>query len=405
MSDWKRVFAIIFTGQLFSTLSSYVVGYAVIFWLSIKTGSAQVLAYATIASLLPQLVLGMFSGVFVDRWNRKMIMIIADLFIALCTLAIAILFFINEVRISYIYILLVMRSAGMAFHVPALQASIPLMAPEDQLMRIAGINNIIQAVSTIATPALAALLISLFDMTWIMLIDVAGALIASITLMMVRIPDPEKKSNLKPHIFRELIEGMREIYIKPGLKWMFILTVTAHVFIMPIAAMFPLMTLQHFSGTTYMMSLVEIAWGVGTLLGGTLLGYPWLGNYKVTLINLMYIIMGLTIFTSGLLPPSGFAIFAAITTVGGISVAIYSGAFTVLLQTMVESSALGRVFSLYTSLTLLPSMIGLMATGFIADSIGIVNAFLIAGSAIGLMGAGAFFVPEVGRMVKSEVRQ
>lgn len=404
MSDWKKVFTIIFTGQLFSTLSSYVVGYSVIFWLSIKTGSAQVLAYATIASLLPQLVLGMFSGVFIDRWNRKLTMIIADLFIAFCTLVIAVLFYLNEVRVSYIYILLVMRSAGMAFHVPALQASIPLMAPEDKLMRIAGINNIIQAVSTIASPALAALLIGLFDMTWILLIDVAGALIACVTLIMVRIPDPEKKRTQEPHVLRELMEGMREIYNKPGLLWMFILTVTAHVFIMPIAAMFPLMTLQHFSGTTYMMSLVEIAWGVGTLLGGTLLGYPWLGNYKVTLINLTYIIMGLTIFTSGLLPPAGFAVFASITAVGGLSVAIYSGAFTVMLQTMVEPSALGRVFSLYTSLTLLPSMIGLMATGFIADSIGIVNAFLIAGSAIGLMGMGAFFVPAVRKMVNREVK-
>lgn len=405
MSDWKRVFTIIFTGQLFSTLSSYVVGYAVIFWLSIKTGSAQVLAYATIASLLPQLVLGMFSGVFIDRWNRKLIMIIADLFIAFCTLVIAVLFFINEVRISYIYILLIMRSAGMAFHVPALQASIPLIAPEDKLMRIAGINNIIQAVSTIASPALAALLISLFDMTWILLIDVAGALIASVTLMVVHIPDPERKSKAEPHVLRELLEGMREIYSKPGLLWMFILTVTAHVFIMPIAAMFPLMTLQHFSGTAYMMSLVEIAWGVGTLLGGAILGYPWLGTYKVTLINLMYIIMGLTIFISGALPPTGFAIFATITAIGGLSVAIYSGAFTVLLQTTVEPAALGRVFSLYTSITLLPSMIGLMATGFIADSIGIVSAFMIAGSAIGLMGLGAFFVPAVGKMVKAEVRQ
>lgn len=71
MSDWKRVFAIIFTGQFLSTISSMVVGYSVIFWLSIETGSAGILAYATIAALLPQMVLGLFSGVYIDRWNRK----------------------------------------------------------------------------------------------------------------------------------------------------------------------------------------------------------------------------------------------------------------------------------------------------------------------------------------------
>ena len=104
MSDWKRVFAIIFTGQFLSTISSMVVGYSVIFWLSIETGSAGILAYATIAALLPQMVLGLFSGVYIDRWNRKKTMIFADLFIAACTLAIAILFYTSEVKNSYIYI-------------------------------------------------------------------------------------------------------------------------------------------------------------------------------------------------------------------------------------------------------------------------------------------------------------
>lgn len=92
MPDWKRVFMIIWTGQLFSTLSSAVVGYAVVFWLSVETKSAEVLAFATIAALLPQLLLGPFTGVYIDRWNRKKIMIWADLFIALCSLVMAILF-------------------------------------------------------------------------------------------------------------------------------------------------------------------------------------------------------------------------------------------------------------------------------------------------------------------------
>lgn len=402
MSDWKKVFAIIFTGQLFSTLSSYIVGYAVIFWLSIETGSAEVLAYATIAALFPQLVLGMFTGVFVDRWNRKRIMILSDLFIALCTLLIAILFYTSDVKISYIYALLALRSAGMAFHVPAMQASVPLLAPADKLMRISGINNMIQSVSTIAGPALAALLISLLDMTWVLMIDVAGALIAVVSLLLVQIPDPERKSQEEPHVLRELKEGLREIYTRPALLWMFILSVFLHTFIMPISAMFPLMTLQHFNGTTYMMSIVEIAWGVGMLIGGAVLGYPWLGKHKVTVINLMYFLIGATFIFSGILPPSGFVFFAAITAFGGISAAIFSGSFTVVIQTMVEPTALGRVFSLYSSLTLMPSMIGLLATGFIADTIGIGNAFIIAGSGIFILGITAFSVAPLRKLVREE---
>jgi DHA3 family macrolide efflux protein-like MFS transporter len=405
MQDWKRVFTIIFSGQLASTLSSYVVGYAVIFWLSVETGSAEVLAYATIASLLPQMVLGLFTGVFVDRWKRKWTMIFSDLFIALCTLAMAALFWLSEAKIFYIYILLVMRSAGMAFHVPAMQASVPLIAPQDKLMKIAGINNMIQSVSTVASPALAALLISLFELQWILLIDVAGAIIAVMTLLMVRIPDPEKKNIESPNLMRELMEGIKEIYSKPGLLWLFILALSAMFFIMPVAALFPLMTLQHFNGTTYMMSIVEIAWGIGMFAGGAIIGYKRLNNYKVVLINLMYMILGLTFLFSGVLPASGFAIFAAITAIGGITFTVYSGSFTVVMQTMVRPAALGRVFSLYSSITLLPAMIGLLATGYVADTIGIGNAFIISGSSIAALGLGAFLIPPIRTMVREELKK
>jgi MFS transporter, DHA3 family, macrolide efflux protein len=404
MGNWKRTFAIIWTGQLFSTLSSAVVGYAVMFWLSLKTGSAEVLAYAIIASLLPQLLLGLFTGVFIDRWNRKLIMILADLFIASCTLVIAVLFYTGETRISYFYLLLALRSAGSAFHLPAMQASVPLLAPEDQLMRISGINNIIQSVSTIAGPALAALLISLLDLTWVLMIDVAGAVIAVISLLMVYIPDPVKKENIKPDVFNEMKEGLREIYSKPGLLWIFILAVLAMFFIMPVAALFPLMTLNHFSGTTYHMSIVEISWGIGMLMGGALIGIHKLKNYKIILINLMYFLLGLSFLFSGILPQTGFIFFAFITVFGGISMSVYSGSFNVVLQTMVEPAALGRVFSIYGSITLLPAMIGLLATGYIADSIGITNAFIISGISIGALGLLAFTVPPVGRMVKREIK-
>lgn len=70
-NNWKRKFIIIWTGQLFSILSSSIAQFAMVLWIGMETGSAEVLAYATIAGLLPQIVLGPVAGVFVDRWNRK----------------------------------------------------------------------------------------------------------------------------------------------------------------------------------------------------------------------------------------------------------------------------------------------------------------------------------------------
>lgn len=85
MNNWKKKFIIIWTGQLFSILSSSIAQFSIVLWISLKTGSAEVLSFATIAALLPQALLGPFAGVFVDRWNRKWTMIGADSFVALCS--------------------------------------------------------------------------------------------------------------------------------------------------------------------------------------------------------------------------------------------------------------------------------------------------------------------------------
>ncbi|MBN2862238.1 MAG: MFS transporter [Bacteroidales bacterium] len=399
MQNWKRVFGIIWTGQLISTLSSSIVGYAVVFWLSIETKSAEVLAYATIATLLPQLLIGPFTGVFIDRWDRRRTMIMADIFIAVCTLIMALLFIKGDVRISFIYLLLVMRSVGAAFHVPAMQASIPLLAPESELMRISGINQVINSVSVIAGPALAALMISILNMTWVLMLDVIGASIAVISLLMIRIPNPVRKEDAPaPHVLRELKEGFHEIYSHPGLLWLFIIILIAHFFIMPVAALFPLMTVNHFNGGTYHMSIVEVAWGLGMLAGGALLGIKKVRISEITLINATFLVLGLTFVFSGILPVSGFFFFAGLTLIGGITMAFFSASFTVVIQTTVDTAILGRVFSIYGSITLLPSMLGLLQTGYIADAIGVPNAFIISGTALTILGFTAFFIPALKAM-------
>lgn len=401
MDNWKKTFTVIWAGQLFSTLSSSVVGYAVVFWLSIKTGSAEVLAFSYIAMFLPHLLLGPFTGVFIDRWDRKRIMITADIFIAACTAVMAVLFASGEVKIPYIYVLLALRSLGSAFHVPAMQASVPLLAPESELMRVAGVNQVIQSTSTLAGPALAALLINAFNMTYALLFDVLGAAAACITLALVRIPNPLKKADAPPpRVFREMKEGLREVYSRPGLLWLFIFVILATFFIFPLSALFPLMTTKHFAGGTVQMSIVEIAWGLGMLLGGVLLGVLKKKANKVVLINLTYLALGAVFYASGLLPPTGFALFVGLTLVGGVAGAIYGGAFTVVVQTAVDPAALGRVFSIYGSIMLAPAMFGLLQTGFIADRIGILSFFLVTGVALALMGAAAFFVPPIRRAIK-----
>ena len=164
-----------------------------VLWIGMETGSAEVLSYAAIAGLLPQILLGPMAGVFVDRWNRKWTMIGADSFVALCSAVIALLFYLDMVELWSIYLLLMLRSIGGAFHAPAMKSSIPLLAPPSELVRIAGINEVIQSVCTICGPMLGAALLLAFNMSVVMLLDVAGAFMACISLLFVFIPNPAKK--------------------------------------------------------------------------------------------------------------------------------------------------------------------------------------------------------------------
>jgi len=398
MENWKRTFAVIWSGQLVSILSSAVVSYAVIFWMSLETGSAEVLALAAIAGMLPQALLGPVVGAWVDRWDRKRTMILADLFIAVCTLMLAALFWLGAARMWHIYLLMACRSVGSAFHRPAMSASVPLLAPQSQLTRIAGINQVISSLSDIAGPALGALLLNLTTIGQILLLDVAGALAACISLLFVRIPNPERNAAVRPRLGREIREGIAAVRAVPGMSGFFLLAVTVLFFIMPAGVMFPLMTLQHFGGGAYDMSLVEIVWGGGALLGGAVMGARSYRMNRIALINRMYLLVGASFLLSGLLPPTAFRWFALLTAAAGISSSVYSASFIAVVQTRIPSDVLGRVLSLYFSLSLLPSALGLLGAGFLAESIGLTTTFILSGAIICTLGAVGFCSPKIMRL-------
>lgn len=396
MNDWKKKFAIIWTGQLFSILSSAIVQFSIVLWISLKTGSAEVLAIATIAALLPQTLLGSFAGVYVDRWNRKVTMIVADSFVALCSAVLALLFYLDVVEIWQIYLLLALRSIGGAFHAPAMQSSIPLLAPETELVRISGVNQAIQSICNIAGPALGAVLIMSFDMSFVLMLDVAGALIACTALMFVAIPNPVNPDKGDSRsVLREMKEGFDALRSNRGMVWIISVDILVTFFVLPVGVLVPLMTLNHFGGDAYQVSLIEMLYGAGMLCGGIVLGVWKMKIRKVVLINISYLLLGLFLGLMGLLPSSAFVTYAILSVVLGMAMPFYSGPLTALIQILFPPAVLGRIFSFFMSISLLPAMVGLLATGYLADAIGVANMFLVSGILITLIGAATFFVPDI----------
>ena len=157
---WVQTYILIWSGQFISMLSSYAVQFAITIWLSLEHQSAEVLAFAGMAAILPQAIIGPFAGVLIDRWNRKTVLIVSDLFLALCAFVMSILLKYDSGNLNWIYLILVLRSVGNAFQTPAVQTIAPLIVPEKELIRVAGINQVLRSMCGIASPAIGTLAIT-----------------------------------------------------------------------------------------------------------------------------------------------------------------------------------------------------------------------------------------------------
>ena len=379
-NHWKLKFYTIWAGQAVSLITSAILQMAIIFYLTEKTGSAMVLSMASLVGFLPYAVFGPAIGVLVDRHDRKKIMIGADLIIAAAGAVLAIVALYMELPVWIVMIVLFIRSIGTAFHTPALNAVTPLLVPEEQLTKCAGYSQSLQSISYIVSPAVAALLYSVWDLNAIIAIDVLGAVIASITVAIVRIPKlGDQVQSLEPNFIREMKEGIVVMRQNKGLFALLLLG-TLYTFVyMPINALYPLISMEYFNGTPMHISITEIAFASGMLAGGLMLGR--LGSYekRVPLITGSFFMMGASLAIAGLLPPSGFIIFVVCCAIMGLSVPFYSGVQTALFQQKIKPEYLGRVFSFTGSIMSLAMPLGLILSGFFADRIGINHWFLISG--------------------------
>lgn len=380
MNSWKKSFYTIWVGQAASQLSSSVLQFAIVWYLTDHTGSGMVLTLAMLAGFLPQSLLGPFAGVYIDRWNRKAIMIGADLLIAGVSLILVFAGRLGMLSTGLILFVLFIRAIGTAFHTPTLAAVTPQLVPAEELTRCAGYTQSLQSISMIASPAIAAILYANWSLGSIVLVDVVGALIACTMVLLVHIPGHKGMANTSEvHVLREALEGFRIISQNRGILGLVGVSAIYTVALMPVSALFPLMSMGHFGGTSTHASIVEIAFSLGFMAGSVVLA-RWGGTKnKIYTIILSYGLMSLALLVSGLLPPSGYVVFVAMSVLMGITGPFYWGMFTPILQQSFSEEYLGRVISITGSIRLGLGPVALIIAGLVADFFGESCWFVVAG--------------------------
>lgn len=380
LEKWRKEFLILWTGQAASILTSSIIQMAIIWYLTDKTKSATVLSFATLLAFLPQALIGSFAGVFIDRYNRKLIMILADSFIALLTLGLVIVGFIGEIPVWFIMIVLFGRSMGSAFHNPSLQAIIPLLVPKDKLTQYAGYSQSFESISRLISPALAAALYSIWELHIIALLDIVGAILAILMLSFVKVKDvKENTSPSKNGYLKELKDGFLVMKQEKGMLTLVLISGLYAMIYSTIGNLYPLITMTYFGGTFVESSVVEVLFALGSLLGAFLLGIIGSKINKIKSIGRSIGVYGVGLLIIGLLPSSGFKVFAIISAIMGASVPFFNGIKISIFQAKFKPEYLGRVLSLATSLTMLSMPVGLILSGTFAERIGITRWFFAGG--------------------------
>lgn len=394
MQGWKTRFFTIWVGQQFSLFGSSIAQFALIWWLTQKTGSATVLATASLVAMIPGVALGPFAGTFVDRWNRRWVMILADGLIAFVSLILAFLFWTGKVEVWHIYLVKIVRGFGGAFHWPAMTASTSLMVPKQHLSRIAGLNQTMRGLLNIVCPPVAALLLSALPIHLVLGIDVLTAVLAITPLFFIPIPQPEAPKT-RPSYFRELAGGFRYIWSWRGALYLLLGVTILNALLTPAFSLFPLLITKHFGKGALELGWMESAFGFGVIGGGLILSI-WGGFKRRIYTSLMGMIgMGLGTVFLGVAPPAAFYLALGAMAWIGIMNPITNGPLTAILQTTVAPEVQGRVFSVVGSLADLASPVGLALAGPIADLFGVQVWFLLGGFGLIFMGTVGFFIPSL----------
>ena len=395
--DWRKPFFLIWTGQSVSLLGSQLVQFALIWWLTAKTGSATMLAFASFFSYLPEVVLAPFAGALVDRWNRRKVMIAADGIIAAVTVVVATLFWLEAVQVWHIFVVLFLRALGNLFHWAAMKASTSMMVPEEHLARIAGINQAVYGGVNIAGPALGALLLGIIPLFGVLFIDVGTAMLAIIPLLFVVIPQPQVSDRNEAvtvgSVLEDVRQGMRYVLSWRGLCVLLVMAVMCNFFFTPLFSILPILVTDFFKGGVFQLGWIESAWGVGVVAGGLILG-AW-GGFKRKIISVLVglIGMGAGMLLVWLAPSRWFALALAGMAIAGLSHPITNGPFHAIIQSRVAPEMQGRVFTLITSLATAAVPLSMLVAGPAADAFGPRVLYVFGGAGCLIMGVAGFFVP------------
>lgn len=365
-SSWKTTTALFMTSQGFSLLGSMLVQYALMWHLTITTQSGEVMTLAIIVGFIPMLLISPFAGAWADRLPKRMLIAAADALAALSTVALFIALLFGYDDLWVILAAMGLRAVGQAIQSPAVSAILPEIVPEEHLLRINGYNGALQSGVGLVSPLLAGALLTLMPMQWVLLIDVVTAAFA-IVIMLVLVKVAHTPSDAEPvGALRDIRDGFVYVWQHRFVRRLFWYFAVSFFLAAPVSFLTPLQVTRSYSNDVWRLTVIEMAFFVGMMLGGVLIG-QWGGfRRKAATVAAAIVVMGAFAMLLGLEQP--FWLYSAWMLLTGVFMPFMNAPTMTLLQTKVEPKFLGRVMTvMMISTSVMP--LGMLVFGPMADRV------------------------------------
>ncbi|WNY24136.1 Enterobactin exporter EntS [Methanimicrococcus hongohii] len=297
-----------------------------------------------ICSFVPQFAISFFSGVWADKYSRKMLIILADGGIALATLALIVYMMAGYDSIPALLFISAVRSVGTGIQTPAVNALIPQIVPQDKLVKANGINGSLQSIVNLATPAVAGAIMYSGEIYNILMIDVVTAVIGIAVLLFIPIPKHKRaQETVTTSYFTDLKDGFRYTLHHSFLKPLFLIYAVFTVLCVPATFLNVLMVVQVFGDNYLYLTLNEMTFFIGMLIGGLIIG-AWGGfknRVKTMLVGLFS--FGALTFCFGL--TQTLWVYLILMGLVGLMMPFTNSPIMSLIQEKVDPDKQGRVFS------------------------------------------------------------
>lgn len=362
-------FGIVCLGQVVSILASNMTGFALAIWVFQRTNSATALGIMQTAFVVPYLVFIPIAGALVDRYDRKLMMMVSDMTAALGTLTILVLYATGALQIWHFYVVNVVVGLGSAFQWPAYSAAITTMVPKEQYSRANGMLSLVQASPAVVAPLMAGALLPVIGLLGILLTDVVTFAVAIGTLLVVYVPPPVRTAEGQEgqgSLLREAVYGVRYIWKRPGLLGLVLLLFAANFFLgFPNSVTVPMVLLRT-GNDSLVLGAVQTA-GAISWAAGSLLMSVW-GGFKrrihgVLLGWSLYCVFGAVLMGFG----RGLPVWVPALLLAGIMATVGNASSQAILQAKVAPDVQGRVFAARRMISWAPDALTPVLGGLLAD--------------------------------------